>query len=168
VIHLLPIQSANAYQLTDLDSLDPDYFGDEDTTFDAGRPENGSDMAFIAQSRGEWGNYVQIAIVGRDAYNGVVAGTAAATLGLSATLYDDIDQEVDASFDNDKQFLILVKEQNKKISNKNPIPYEVVEVHLVSSDPDEVDDTGANIFVENWINSKFKLHQSSYNSIIQK
>jgi hypothetical protein len=29
----------------------------------------------------------------------------------------------------------------------------VVEVHLVSSDPDEVDDTGANIFVENWINS---------------
>jgi hypothetical protein len=61
------------------------------------------------QSRGEWGNYVQIAIVGRDAYNGVVAGTAAATLGLSATLYDDIDQEVDTSFDNNKQFLILVK-----------------------------------------------------------
>jgi hypothetical protein len=29
----------------------------------------------------------------------------------------------------------------------------VVEVHLVSSDPDEVDDTGANIFVENWINT---------------
>jgi hypothetical protein len=63
--------SANGYQLTDLDSLDPDDFGDESTTFDAGRPENGSDMAFIAQSRGDWGNYVQIAIVGRDAYNGL-------------------------------------------------------------------------------------------------
>jgi hypothetical protein len=63
-----------------LDSLDPDEFGNEETTFDVGRPENGSDMAFIAQSRGEWGNYVQIAIVGRDAYNGVRAGTAAATL----------------------------------------------------------------------------------------
>jgi hypothetical protein len=110
-------------------------------------------MAFIAQSRGEWGNYVQIAIVGRDAYNGVVAGTAAATLGLSATLYDDIDQEVDTSFDNNKQFLILVKRAKQENINKNPIPYEVVEVHLVSSDPDEVDDTGANIFVENWINS---------------
>jgi hypothetical protein len=57
-------------------------------------------MAFIAQSRGEWGNYVQIAIVGRDAYNGVRQGTSAASLGLSATLYDDLDQEVDASFDN--------------------------------------------------------------------
>jgi hypothetical protein len=45
----------------------------KDTTFDAGRPENGDDMAFIAQSRGDWGNYVQIAIVGRDAYNGVRA-----------------------------------------------------------------------------------------------
>jgi hypothetical protein len=122
-------------------------------TFDVGRPENGEDMAFIAKSRGEWGNYVQIAIVGRDAYNGVVAGTAAATLGLSATLYDDIDQEVDASFDNDKQFLILIKRAKQENINKNPIPYEVVEVHLVSSDPDEVDDTGANIFVENWINT---------------
>jgi hypothetical protein len=28
----------------------------------------------------------------------------------------------------------------------------VVEVHLVSSDPTEVNDEGANIFVENWIN----------------
>jgi phage tail sheath protein FI len=145
--------SANGYQLTDLDSLDPDDFGDESTTFDAGRPENGSDMAFIAQSRGDWGNYVQIAIVGRDAYNGVRQGTAAATIGLSATLYDDLDQEVDASFDNDKQFLILVKRAKQENLNKSPIPYDVVEVHLVSTDPDEVDDSGANIFVENWINA---------------
>jgi hypothetical protein len=36
------IQAANAYQLSDLDSLDPDEFGNEDTTFDVGRPENGS------------------------------------------------------------------------------------------------------------------------------
>jgi hypothetical protein len=145
--------SANAYQLSDLASLDPDEFGNEDTTFDVGRPENGEDMAFIAQSRGEWGNYVQIAIVGRDAYNGVRQGTSAASLGLSATLYDDLDQEVDASFDNNKQFLIMVKRATQQNINKNPVPYEVVEVHLVSSDPDEVDDTGANIFVENWINS---------------
>ena len=145
--------SANAYQLGDLDSKDPDEFGNEDTTFDVGRPENGSDMAFIAKSRGEWGNYVQIAVVGRDTYNGVVRGTAAASLGISATLYDDIDQEVDASFDNNKQFLILVKRAKQENINKNPIPYEVVEVHLVSSDPLEIDDSGGNIFVENWINS---------------
>jgi len=145
--------TANGYQLSDFDSKDPDYFGDEDTTFDTGRPENGQDMAFIASSRGEWGNYVKIAIVGRNAYNGVRQGTAAASLGLSATLYDDLDQEVDASFDNDKQFLVLVKRAKQENINKNPVPYEIVEVHLVSSDPDEVDDTGANIYVENWINN---------------
>jgi hypothetical protein len=31
--------SANAYQLSEFSSLDPDYFGDEDITFDVGRPE---------------------------------------------------------------------------------------------------------------------------------
>ena len=34
--------SANGYQLSDFASEDPDEFGDEDTTFDVGRPENGS------------------------------------------------------------------------------------------------------------------------------
>jgi len=145
--------SGNAYQLSDLDSQDPDEFGNEETTFDVGRPENGSEIAFIAQSRGEWGNYLQIAIVGRDVYNGVRAGTAAATLGISATLYDDLDQSVDAAFNTDKQFLILVKRAKQQNITKSPIPYEVVEAHLVSSDPTEVNDEGANIFVENWINS---------------
>ena len=144
--------SANGYQLSDLDSQDPDEFGNEDNTFDVGRPENGSEMAFIAKSRGEWGNYVQIAIVGRDTYNGVRAGTAAATLGISATLYDDIDQEVDTAFSDNKQFLIVVKAAKQSNINNNPVPYEVVETMLVSSDPTAIDDTGANIFVENWVN----------------
>ena len=144
--------SANGYQLSDLDSQDPDEFGNEDNTFDVGRPENGSEMAFIAKSRGEWGNYVQIAIVGRDTYNGVRAGTAAATLGISATLYDDIDQEVDTAFSDNKQFLIVVKAAKQSNINNNPVPYEVVEAMLVSSDPTAIDDTGANIFVENWVN----------------
>jgi phage tail sheath protein FI len=145
--------SGNAYQLSDLDSQDPDEFGNEETTFDVGRPDNGSEIAFIAKSRGEWGNYVQIAIIGRDVYNGVRAGTLASTLGISATLYDDIDQAVDSSFNTNKQFIILVKAAKQLNINKNPIPYEVVEAHLVSSDPTEVNDEGANIFVENWINS---------------
>jgi len=145
--------SANAYQLSDLDSQDPDEFGNEETTFDVGRADNGSEIAFIAQSRGEWGNYVQIAIVGRNTYNGVRAGTAAATLGLSATLYDDIDQAVDVAFNDDNQFLIIVKRAKQENINKTVIPYEVVEAHLVSSDPNEVNDEGANIFVENWINT---------------
>jgi phage tail sheath protein FI len=144
--------SANGYQLSDFASQDPDEFGNEDTVFDVGRPENGSEIAFIAKSRGEWGNYVQIAIVGRDTYNGVRQGTSAASLGISATLYDDLDQAVDAAFSDDRQFLILVKAATQQNVNKSPIPYEVVEAHLVSSDPTAVDDEGGNIFVENWIN----------------
>jgi len=146
--------SANGYQLSDLASQDPDDFGDESTTFDAGRPENGSEMTFIAQSRGEWGNYVKIGIVGRTAFDQVNAGTlAASAIGISSEMYDDIADEVDTSFDNDKQFLIIIKRAKQENINKSPVPYEVVEVHLVSSDRDEVDDSGANIFVENWINS---------------
>lgn len=143
----------NAYQLGDLDSKDPDEFGNESTVFDPSRPESGSEMVFIASSRGEWGNYIQIACVGRDVYNGVRQGTSAESLGISAALYNDLDGEVDASFSNDKQFLILVKRARQENLNLNPIPYEVVEVHLVSSDPLAIDDSGANIFVENWINS---------------
>lgn len=145
--------SGNAYQLSDLDSQDPDEFGNEETTFDVGRPENGSEMAFIAQSRGEWGDYVQIAIVGRDTYNGVRQGLSAASLGISATLYDDLDQAVDAAFSSDKQFLVMVKAAKQNNITKNPIPYEVVEAHLVSSDPTEIDDQGQNIFIENYINA---------------
>lgn len=144
--------SGNGYQLSDFASQDPDEFGDEDTTFDAGRPDNGSEIAFIAQSRGEWGNYVQIAVVGRDTYNGVRQGSSAASLGISATLYDDLDQEVDVAFSNDREFIILVKAASQLNVSKNPVPYSVVEAHLVSSDPTATDDEGANIFVENWIN----------------
>jgi len=46
----------NAYILSDLASEDPDDIGDETVTFDTGRPEENSDMMFIANSRGTWGN----------------------------------------------------------------------------------------------------------------
>jgi len=145
--------SGNAYQLTDFDSLDPDEFGNESVTFDAGRPDNGSEMAIIAKSRGEWGNYVKIALVGRNVYNEVRKGTAYGTIGISSELYDDIDDEVDVSFDDDKQFLILIKRAKQININKSPIPYDLVEVQMVSSDPDAIDDQGTNMFVENLVNS---------------
>lgn len=146
--------SGNAYQLSDLESKDPDEFGNESTIFDAGRPDNGSEMAWIAISRGEWGNYIKIACIGRNTYNAVRTGSqSASAIGISSDLYDDIDENVDASFDNNKQFLVIIKRAKQENLNKNPIPYDVVEVHLASSDPLAIDDTGANIFVENLINS---------------
>ena len=149
--------SGNGYQLSDLASQDPDEFGEESTVFDAGRPENGSEMAIIASSRGEWGNYVQVAIVGRQTYNNVRNGVAASAAGgnagaITQALYDDIDEQVDSSFSDDKQFLVVIRRAKQQNITANPIPYEVVETHLVSTDPTAIDDTGANIFVENWIN----------------
>lgn len=150
---LTPYVSASAYQLSDFASEDPEEFADESTVFDPGRPDNGSEIAFIADNRGEWGNYVQVAIIGRNTYNEIRKGTSAASLGLSATLYDDIDQQVDTAFSDDKEFLIIVRAAEQDDLNKNPIPYDVVETFLVSTDPKAVDDQGQNIFCTNLINS---------------
>jgi phage tail sheath protein FI len=151
---LTPYVSGNAYQLSDLDSEDPDEWGNESTVFDPGRAENGSQMAFIAQSRGEWGNYVQLAILGRDTYNEIRKGTDAATIGISATLYDDVDEQVDKAFSDDKQFIIVVRAAQQEDINKKVIPYSVVESFLVSTDPTAIDDEGANMFCENVINGQ--------------
>ena len=149
-----PYVAGNAYQLSDFESEDPDEFGDEDTVFDPGRPENGSQIAFIAASRGEWGNYVKVAIIGRKTYNEIRKGTDTATLGLSAELYDDIDQEVDSAFDDDKEFIIIVKAASQEDVNKKVIPYSVVESFLVSTDPKALDDEGGTQYCVNVINDQ--------------
>jgi len=151
---LTQFTSANGYQLSDLDSLDPDDFGDEGLS----KVDISSDISIIANSRGEWGNYVKVAIVGRDLYDQVNAGSVAASAcgnsgdGITTELYNDIDA-VDTSFSNDKQFLIIIKRAKQVNINKTTIPYEIVESWLVSTDPNELDDTGTSIFVENFINT---------------
>ena len=151
---LSPYTKWNAYQLSDFASEDPDEFGDEDVVFDPGRPENGSQIAFIAASRGEWGNYVKVAIIGRNTYNEIRKGTDTATIGLSAELYDDIDQEVDSAFDDDKEFIIIVKAADQEDVNKKVIPYSVVETFLVSTDPKALDDEGGTQYCVNVINDQ--------------
>jgi hypothetical protein len=143
--------SGNAYQLSDFASEDTDEFNDESTVFDAGRPDFGSEFSFIAKDRGDWGNYLQIAYIGRDIYDGVRRGTAAATLGISASLYDDI-SDIDKAFSDDKQYLVIIREAEQEDINKSPVPYQVVESHLVSTDPRAIDDGGSNIYGPNWIN----------------
>ena len=152
---LTPYASGNAYQLSDFASEDSDEFNDESTVFDPGRPDFGSQFSFIAKDRGDWGDYLQIAYVGRDIYNGVRRGTAAATLGISATLYDDV-ADIDKAFNVDdtgkKQYLVIVRSAQQEDLNKSPIPYQVVESHLVSTDPRAIDDGGSNVYGPNWIN----------------
>ena len=150
---LTPYVQATAFQLSDFASEDPDEFADEDLPFNVGRPEAGSQMSFIAQSRGEWGDLVKVAILGRDTYNGIRAGTDTATLGLSAELYDDVNDQVDLAFDDDKEFIIVVKAAEQQDRNKKIIPYSVVESFLVSTDPLAIDDEGGTQYVENVINN---------------
>lgn len=149
--------SGNAYQLSDFASEDPDEFDQESTVFDPGRPDNGSEFSFIANSRGNWGNYVQVAVLGRQTYNDIRRGIDAATVGVSATLYDDVSLQVDTAFDDDKQFLVVVRAAEQEDVNKNVIPYSIVETFLVSSDPNSRDDEGATMYAPNVIND-----QSSY------
>lgn len=145
--------SGNAYQLSDFESEDSDEFNDESTVFDPGRPDNGSEMAIIAKDRGEYGNYLQIAYCGRNTYNAIKKGTATpASLGISQTLFDDLDLQVDTDFDNDKQILFVVRRAQQSDVNKSPVPYGFVEAMLVSTDPREINDQGVNIYAPNYIN----------------
>jgi phage tail sheath protein FI len=147
--------SGNAYQLSDFASEDSDEFNNESTVFDAGRPDFGAEGSYIAKDRGEYGNYVQIAYIGRNVYNGVRAGSTAISLGISSTLYDDI-ADIDKPFNTDtsglKQFLVIVRTAQQEDLNLNPIPYQVVESHLVSTDPRAIDDGGQNTYAPIWIN----------------
>jgi hypothetical protein len=151
---LTPYVSGTAFQLSDFASEDPDEFADEDLPFNPGRPEAGSQMSFIANSRGEWGDLVKVAIIGRDTYNGIRQGTSTTTLGISAELYDDVNDQVDLAFDDDKEFIIVVKAAQQQDRNKKIIPYSVVESWLVSTDPLAVDDEGGTQWVENVINNQ--------------
>lgn len=144
--------SGSAYQLTDFSSEDPDEFNNESTVFDVGRPDYGSKFAIIGSSRGEWGNYIQVGIMGRNTYDKIRKGNSAASIGISASFYDDIATQIDATLNDDNQFLIVVRAAQQRDINKKIIPYDIVETWLVSTDPRELDDTGGNIYAPLLVN----------------
>jgi len=145
--------SGSAYQLEDFSTRDPDEFNNESTVFDAGRPDFGSDFSIIGASRGEWANYVQVAIVGRNTYDKIRKGQTATAIGISASLYDDIATQIDTAFTDDNQFLIVVREAKQKEVNRRVVPYDIVETWMVSTDPRELDDTGGSIYAPIMINN---------------
>jgi hypothetical protein len=146
----------NAYILTDFASEDPDELGNESVCFDTGQPEENADIMFIANSRGTWGNNIKVAVVGKNVYDTVAAGTSFPT--VSSDLNDDIADLV-APFERDSatEFIVLVKAAEQKNINRATVPYSVVETHFVSVDPRKIDDEGKNIFCETVIN-----HESNY------
>lgn len=146
--------ASGAYRLDDFDSEDPDEFGNESVVFDSTREDKNANIAFIANSRGKWGNYVRIACTGKYAYNAVKKGTLNATqLGMSDDLYDAL-TAIDVGFDSvdDKEFLVIVSAADQPDTKKTAIPYSVKETWLVSTNDRAVDDEGRSMFCEDVIN----------------
>jgi len=162
----------NAYVLSDFASEDPDELGDESVTFDTGRPEEDADMMFIANSRGTWGNYTKIAVIGKTKYDFVAANYtstyAASAADLSSDLLDDIfDSETPFDSSTSTEFLVLVRVAEQEDINKSTIPYDLKETFLVSTDPLKVDDEGKNIFCENVINDESNYIRIAIKSTLQ-
>jgi len=153
--------TSNAYILTDLATEDPDELGDESVPFSSGWPEASDTMMFIAKDRGNWGNYIKVAIIGKTEYDNTaaayVSGTAAeiVTSNLREDIYNDLfDTELPFDTDTDTEFIVLVRVADQEDINKSTIPYVHRESFMVSTDPRKVDDEGKNIFCENVINSE--------------
>jgi phage tail sheath protein FI len=146
----------NAYILSDFASEDPDEFGNESAVFDPGSGDYGSNISLIAATRGKWGNYIKVALVGSDTYDNVRKGNTIS--GMSTELYDDI-EAVDVSFDSSSntEFLVIVKAADQdQIENVSPT-YFIKEAWLVSVNDRKIDDEGTNIFCERFLaqNSKY-------------
>jgi hypothetical protein len=146
--------ASGAYTLDNLESEDPDQYGEESVVFSPNREDYTSDLSFIAKSRGRWGNYIKIAIVGKDAYNDVRRGQKTYTqIGISQEMYNDV-TAVDVSFDSSSstEFLLIVKAADQAETVKASPNYVLREAFLVSTDDTKLDDEGGNIFCENYIN----------------
>lgn len=147
--------TSGSFRLDDFAAKDPDEFGDEDSVvFTAGRESSAANVSIIANSRGKWGNYIKVAIVGKDTYNSVRDGDSAGTIGITSELHTDIGS-VDAPFDrNDNtEFLVIVKAADQEDITKASPTYTIREAWLVSANKRRINDEGENIFTENFINS---------------
>jgi hypothetical protein len=146
---------SGAYVLSDFDGEDPDMFGDESVVFGVAREDFPSEIAFIAATRGKHGDFIKIAICGANIYDDVRKGVrTAAQIGISTEMYNDI-SSVDVSFDSstNTEFLVLVKTADQDEIAKSSPNYLLKEAWMVSTNDRKLDDEGANIFCENFINS---------------
>ena len=154
---------SGAYVLSDFASEDPDQFGDESVTFGVNREDYGRDIAFIAATRGNHGNFIKVCIVGSYIYDEVRKGTKTYTqLNISSDMYNDIDA-VDVSFDDatNTEFLVIVKTTNQDQIDKASPTYYIRESWLVSTNDRKLDDEGQNLYCETFLNQNSKYIRCS-------
>jgi len=136
----------NAYIMSNFDSSDPDEYATEEA-FDAA-PVTGSTISMIANSRGVWGNYTQVALVGRTKYDQVTTAASYADCNITQGLYNDI-LSADKPISDDSEFLVIVKTATQDALTT----YNVKESFLVSTQERRIDDEGNNIYCETTINN---------------
>ena len=151
---------SGAYILSDFLSEDPDEFGEESSVFSANREDFSSDIAFIAKTRGQWGNLIRICMFGSEVYSDVRKGQkTAGQIGISEEMYNDID-DVDISFDSTTttEFGIIIKtaDQDELSLPDASRTYGIKEVWMVSTNQRKLDDEGQNIYCEKYINQNSK------------
>jgi len=161
--------SSNAYTMLSFTENDPDKFDDENIF--ATSPASGGNIAFIARSRGTWGNYTKVAIIDKVSYDNVTtyaagksttnyatyvagAGTAGLT-AMSEELYRDV-LSIDYPVETQREFIVLVKVAEQDALNQSTITYNLKEVFYCSTDESKVDDIGKNIHAPNVINQESK------------
>jgi len=129
--------TSNAYKMSDFDSDDPDQFAAE-ASFGT------EEMQFIANSRGDWGNYVRIGIVDYSTYNAMVSAGSYSTWDT----YDVI-AGIDSPMVDAKDFLVIVQ-----VQDQGETSFATKEVWNVSTSTTRRDDQGQITFCENIINEQ--------------
>lgn len=159
IVDFTAYTSDNAYIMSDFDSDDPDKFQDESpfTTL----PTSGNDISIIAKSRGTWGNYTKVAVIDYDTYSNVTSaggGTFSSYIAgggtiTNETLWDDV-VDLDYPIEDRRHFVVLVRSASQDQIGKasGNIVYSQREAWYVSSNENEEDDLGRNIFAPNYIN----------------
>ena len=164
-------ETSGAYRLEDLVSQDTDKYGDEPVVFGPLREDANAELSFIAKYTGCCGNYLKIALIGKNRYNEIRKGKKTyIELGISQEMYDDIDS-VDVSFDSstNTEFLIMVKQASQSESHKASPNFLLKEALLVSTDNQKLDDEGQNIFCENFVNQNSQYIRCNLRSVaVQK
>ena len=150
--------SSGAYTLTDFVEPDTENYGNETVPFGASREDASSAISFISATRGINGNYIKVAMIGRDVYTTISSGGS--TVGMDAELTADV-LRVDAPLSDDKDFIILVRAADQEDLNETTIPYAIKEYFVTSTNPTRLNDENKNIFVENIVNTESQYIRAS-------
>jgi len=147
----MPHSQNTALKLIDFQSEDADEYAEE---FGDDISATDSPLWVIANSRGDWGNNIRIAVCDKTTYEDIQSGNESM---YSSTIDPDkttmgVFKSIDTPLVDDTDFVMVVQEKDRG----SPI-YATKEVWNISTDEDAVDDQGNTKFAETVINEESDL-----------